>query len=582
VFFSVKLGLTIGVHETIGDLRTMLSKDTGIERSQILLTEIDDLTFRRTFKDSELVTVINDKASDTCSLYCVEVLKHREATEDDGAYVLLTWVNVLKEGPIEKRFGSPYTIQVSRETLYTDLQKLLMKEMACILHDDILISNQKVPLFNIRILDGLKGNNYLDSNVDLPMYTLAIEQAVNLCSVDEIVPHVKLTLEWDAPAKSQIISDDRDVIEEHASVKQVAKSPEEATSVTLQECFSLYTKAEKLGDTNAWFCPECKRKQEVVKRMGLWSLPDVLIIHLKRFRQTDNASNKLSTLVEFPLEGCDMSPFVTTRNEQPLEQPPAQQPPMEQPVHNVWSNVLSSFKKDKSTAPEQSPVQPQKACFVYDLYAVCNHHGDDLQGGHYTATCRNPTDGQWYAFDDVNTSKVEEPEVVTDDAYILFYQRQSTTPNSSSASSSASSSSSSAQEHWVYRMPDFNYKGKNGMPLTKSQQQQANIKAATSGFSRNTGKYATMPTSTTTAVKAADESTTAETTADKCDKEQPHSDGEEPREEEELCSDQELPPAQEEVVKEEQEGKSSTTKAEAGTEAATEDVSRPIDKNDVD
>ena len=44
-------------------------------------------------------------------------------------------------------------------------------------------------------------------------------------------------MEWDAPAKSQIIADDRDFIEEHASVKQVAKCPEEATSVSLQECF---------------------------------------------------------------------------------------------------------------------------------------------------------------------------------------------------------------------------------------------------------------------------------------------------------------------------------------------------------
>ena len=41
---SVKLGVSIGVHETIGDLRTMLSNDTGIERGQILLAEIDDLT----------------------------------------------------------------------------------------------------------------------------------------------------------------------------------------------------------------------------------------------------------------------------------------------------------------------------------------------------------------------------------------------------------------------------------------------------------------------------------------------------------------------------------------------------------
>ena len=176
----------------------MLSRDTGIERSQILLTEIDDLTFQRTFKDSDPVTVINNKQPNSlCHLYCIEIMKHKESTEDDGAYVLLTWVNVLKEGPIEKRFGSPYTIQISREIYYTDLQKLLMKEMASILHDDILISNQKVPLFKIRILDGLDNEsaNYLDSKVELPMYTLPIEQAVNLCSVDQVAPHVKLALE---------------------------------------------------------------------------------------------------------------------------------------------------------------------------------------------------------------------------------------------------------------------------------------------------------------------------------------------------------------------------------------------------
>jgi hypothetical protein len=34
------------------------------------------------------------------------------------------------------------------------------------------------------------------------------------------------------------------------SCTQVAKSPEEATSVTLQECFSLYTRAETLGQVS--------------------------------------------------------------------------------------------------------------------------------------------------------------------------------------------------------------------------------------------------------------------------------------------------------------------------------------------
>jgi hypothetical protein len=47
----------------------------------------------------------------------------------------------------------------------------------------------------------------------------------------------------------------------------------------------LYTRAEVLGAEDAWHCPNCNRKQEVVKKLGLWSLPDILVIHLKRFRQ---------------------------------------------------------------------------------------------------------------------------------------------------------------------------------------------------------------------------------------------------------------------------------------------------------
>ena len=242
--------------------------------------------------------------------------------------------------------------------------------MASILHDDILISAQKVPLFKIRVVDDLvsgsksseeeqnDGTNadeshvFLDSKVDLPLYSHAVDQALDLCTISRPGGqsdsdssrgppiHVKFILEWDAPAKSQIIADDNDVIEEHSSVKQIQTAPEEATTVSLQECFDLYTKAETLGQGNAWFCAACNRKQEVVKRMGLWSVPDVLVIHLKRFRQslgsvqggshssreddggttnkagatlTGGTASKLSTMVQFPLEGFDMSPNVADR-----------------------------------------------------------------------------------------------------------------------------------------------------------------------------------------------------------------------------------------------------------------------------
>ena len=241
--------------------------------------------------------------------------------------------------------------------------------MASILHDDILISAQKVPLFKIRVVDDLviscnnsstsntstavdgdaddESHMYLDSDVDLPLYSHAVDQALELCKISIAEEeesestrgppiHVKFVLEWDAPAKSQIIADDKDIVEEHSSVKQVQNAPIEATTVSLQECFDLYTKAETLGQGNAWFCAACNRKQEVVKRMGLWSVPDVLVIHLKRFKQSmglvqggsgeGTASNnskalaggtatKLSTMVQFPLDGFDMSPNVEERTQ---------------------------------------------------------------------------------------------------------------------------------------------------------------------------------------------------------------------------------------------------------------------------
>lgn len=44
-------------------------------------------------------------------------------------------------------------MQVGRDTSYADLQKLILKEMAFILHDDVLTTAQDVPLFRIKVVD---------------------------------------------------------------------------------------------------------------------------------------------------------------------------------------------------------------------------------------------------------------------------------------------------------------------------------------------------------------------------------------------------------------------------------------------
>ena len=62
----------------------------------------------------------------------------------------------------------------------------------------------------------------------------------------------------------------------------------------------------------------------------------------------------------------------------------------------MWS-VLSPWRNPKKFVATELQPKFQKNISddsVYELYAVCNHHGSDLQGGHYTAFCKNPTDGQ--------------------------------------------------------------------------------------------------------------------------------------------------------------------------------------------
>ena len=61
---------------------------------------------------------------------------------------------------------------------------------------------------------------------------------------------------------------------------------------------------------------------------------------------------------------------------------------------------------------------------VYDLYGVTNHYGS-LNGGHYTANCRNP-DGQWYNFNDSLCRKIDQDKEKLgfgSSAYCLFYNR---------------------------------------------------------------------------------------------------------------------------------------------------------------
>ncbi|ORX76436.1 UCH-domain-containing protein [Basidiobolus meristosporus CBS 931.73] len=156
--------------------------------------------------------------------------------------------------------------------------------------------------------------------------------------------------------------------------------PSRHNGVPLSKCLEEFVKEEILDGEDAWFCSRCKTRRRAIKRLTLSRLPDVLLIHLKRFSFSGPFRDKLDTLVSYPLRRLDMTPYL------------------------------------------QAPSS--KAPTTYDLYSVSNHFGG-MNGGHYTAQVRNGARNQWCNFDDSRVTVCEESSIVSKSAYILFYVRTS-------------------------------------------------------------------------------------------------------------------------------------------------------------
>ncbi|KAF7272710.1 hypothetical protein GWI33_014542 [Rhynchophorus ferrugineus] len=290
---------------------------------------------------------------------------------------------------------------------------------------------------------------YLEPDLEHPLFMEAVDQALALCSEDSGPAHLKLVLEWSESAKKSIIADETDLVEEHASVKMLrSQALQGGAPLTLEECLRDYTGAETLSD--AWRCPHCQQYQPVVKTLDMWSLPDILIVHFKRFRQHSirgGNSTKLTTMVDFPVYGFDMSPHLANkRNTSSVTTNGINDNDNIISISNGWSSWKRTRKQSNSNDN------------MYDLYAVCYHHGTDLETGHYTAACKNPYDQNWYLYDDAKVVNLNKdvndvtPLLVNNSAYILFYQRRNGSNNSSAASTS---SVGSGNDHWVSRMPKF-------------------------------------------------------------------------------------------------------------------------------
>jgi ubiquitin C-terminal hydrolase len=122
-----------------------------------------------------------------------------------------------------------------------------------------------------------------------------------------------------------------------------------------------------------WKCEKCK-STEGTKNTQFWKLPTIWMIVIQRY----NNDKKLTTPVDIPLiidfdEGVEQS------------------------------------KTDKPPS--------------YELKAIANHYGS-LEGGHYTATCKN--ENSWCEYNDLQIMvipNITEKLINNRTAYALFYER---------------------------------------------------------------------------------------------------------------------------------------------------------------
>ncbi|XP_065708294.1 ubiquitin carboxyl-terminal hydrolase 43 isoform X4 [Patagioenas fasciata] len=443
----VRVGLAVPLLGTVAELREMVAQEGHIPPEQVILAEVSPRGFLRSLGDADALCGAGEGAplyafqppparhtGGPCSLPSSpggaqpegQRLLPTAARSCDclhgclhgpGGRILLLLCNTAGTGPRLARFGPPLVLREERGVSWEQLQQSILAQMRALLRGEVQAQGAGT-LFRIRLAGGLATCAYLSPQDPRPLCHPAVDRALQL-SQRGGPPHVKLTVEWDMSTKERLFGDiQEEEVQDAESVRLQQQAHRQQHSCTLDECFQLYTKEEQLAPDDAWRCPHCKVLQQGTVKLSLWTLPDILIIHLKRFRQVAEHWHKLTTLVRFPLRGLDMAPHM------------AQQGQASRQMLRCW------------VPWQRSPCSPRD--YLYDLYAVCNHHGS-MQGGHYTAYCCNALDGRWYSYDDSRVEGVQEAEVSTRSAYILFYQRRNAAP-------SWAAGSSLRGPHWLTRL----------------------------------------------------------------------------------------------------------------------------------
>ena len=246
----------------------------------------------------------------------------------------------------------------------------------------------KKELFNLRVMInqreyGAQLNSYASSNRwetwDTRIEEATEEEPVLLrpddalyCEFDE---DKRAYFFGDSPRKEHTLWNTWETFN-HPELEEGKKNSAKKSSkgITLQDCLEEFTKEEQLGEDDLWYCPQCKKHQQATKKFDLWKVPDILVVHLKRFSNNRAMRDKIDALVDFPIEGLDLGSMAGERG--------------------VAKRLL-----EEGVDIEELNIGNLDEPLIYDLFGVDEHLGG-LGGGHYRAYASNHLTGKWYHFDD--------------------------------------------------------------------------------------------------------------------------------------------------------------------------------------
>jgi len=266
----------------------------------------------------------------------------------------------------EDSFGTPFVVAISTHATFAEAYATVVKEASRFVnwtlwrrdnthHTFVDVHAQDYPFQVALADDGSGSHRNLQQNYDLPFIVPSDHIGrISLNYIDNTKYSEKFVVLWsdrryynkamDQPPPQVGNSEcTEDVDGAQSSKARRSIGVANADPMSIRGSLNRLVEPEKLPDD--YKCDTCKEAGTCARQMTLWSLPDFLVIQIKRFQYTSFVQEKIRSFVKFDLQNFDLSPWV-------------------------------------SDEIDEENSNPDNRC-IYDLYAVVNHQGG-LSSGHYT------------------------------------------------------------------------------------------------------------------------------------------------------------------------------------------------------